>query len=192
LESEIVSHENGYAFWPHKVKGEGFFLAIGIKEGETKETKYGSAVLPKPFMLSFLNFKLLDDFYLSEIDKKLFMFNSSFQCYYDRLQGVMNVNNLGFPMTDIKGKDLVPSSFSAFLIPSVYDEPIAIDLNLDKAIRFLKKEDPGIELPHGFHLLTYLGVPLGWIKSIGTRNNNLFPSQYRILRSQVEGAIVLK
>jgi NOL1/NOP2/fmu family ribosome biogenesis protein len=39
--------------------------------------------------------------------------------------------------------------------------------------------------PKGFNLLTYRNHPLGFIKNIGNRVNNLYPQQWRILSTAV-------
>jgi NOL1/NOP2/fmu family ribosome biogenesis protein len=51
------------------------------------------------------------------------------------------------------------------------------------ALRYLRKEalqeiPPG--LPKGYLLLTYGHCPLGFVKNIGARANNLYPSDWRI------------
>ena len=56
------------------------------------------------------------------------------------------------------------------------------DISYEQAIAYLRKE--AIVLPaavaRGFVLLTYRGVPLGFVKNIGNRANNLYPQEWRI------------
>jgi NOL1/NOP2/fmu family ribosome biogenesis protein len=37
-----------------------------------------------------------------------------------------------------------------------------------------------IDVPRGYVLLTYKDAPLGFVKNIGNRANNLYPQEWRI------------
>jgi NOL1/NOP2/fmu family ribosome biogenesis protein len=55
-------------------------------------------------------------------------------------------------------------------------------LDVHQSRLFLSKENIVLpeNTPKGFVLLTYQGVPLGWVKNLGNRTNNLYPQEYRI------------
>jgi NOL1/NOP2/fmu family ribosome biogenesis protein len=55
-----------------------------------------------------------------------------------------------------------------------------IELTLDQALHYLKGETFSLEAPVGTHLVSYQGNPLGWIKHLGNRFNNLYPKEWRI------------
>lgn len=55
-----------------------------------------------------------------------------------------------------------------------------VDLSYDDAIRYLRHEALHISAPRGLVVVTYRGLPLGLAKSVGTRLNNLYPSEWRI------------
>ena len=95
---------------------------------------------------------------------------------------VLNVMLFGVPMFEIKGKDLIPQTalaMSDVLKHGVYPE---VDLTYDEAIAYLRKEAIVLDsdVSRGFVLVTYKGVPLGWVKNIGNRSNNLYPEYWRI------------
>lgn len=56
------------------------------------------------------------------------------------------------------------------------------EVNHKQAIAYLRKE--AVSLPEtasrGYVLLTYKNVPLGFVKNIGNRANNLYPQEWRI------------
>ena len=55
------------------------------------------------------------------------------------------------------------------------------DIDKATAIAYLRKEVLVFEdQPKGYILLTYKNVPLGFIKNIGNRANNLYPNEWRI------------
>ena len=56
------------------------------------------------------------------------------------------------------------------------------EISYEQAIAYLRKEAivlPGTA-PRGYVLLTYKNVPLGFVKNIGNRANNLYPQEWRI------------
>ena len=59
------------------------------------------------------------------------------------------------------------------------------DLNHEEALQFLKKEKINLSPDErGWVIITYLGVPLGWMKAMEGRSNNYYPKNWRItLRS---------
>jgi NOL1/NOP2/fmu family ribosome biogenesis protein len=56
------------------------------------------------------------------------------------------------------------------------------DICYEQAIAYLRKE--AITLPdnvrRGYVLLTYRGIPLGFVKNVGNRANNMYPQEWRI------------
>jgi NOL1/NOP2/fmu family ribosome biogenesis protein len=61
----------------------------------------------------------------------------------------------------------------------------AIDVNYDQAIAYLRKEVIQLPtgLPRSYVLLTYRQIPIGFVKNIGSRANNLYPQEWRIRSS---------
>lgn len=56
------------------------------------------------------------------------------------------------------------------------------ELSPSQAIAYLRREALQLppDTPKGFVLLTYQNLPLGWVKNLGTRANNLYPQEWRI------------
>ncbi|MBO5014861.1 MAG: rRNA cytosine-C5-methyltransferase, partial [Bacteroidaceae bacterium] len=52
----------------------------------------------------------------------------------------------------------------------------------EQAIAYLRKEGLVLDasVPRGYVLVTYKQVPLGFVKNIGNRANNLYPQEWRI------------
>jgi NOL1/NOP2/fmu family ribosome biogenesis protein len=42
------------------------------------------------------------------------------------------------------------------------------------------------DAPLGYLLLKYKGVPLGFVKNIGNRANNMYPAEWRIRKNPLE------
>ena len=95
----------------------------------------------------------------------------------------MKVIQSGVSVGEVKGRDLVPAHALALCPVLLRDSAFAVeDISYEQAIAYLRKE--AIVLPaavaRGFVLLTYRGVPLGFVKNIGNRANNLYPQEWRI------------
>lgn len=73
-------------------------------------------------------------------------------------------------------EDILSVDFQADRYPSA-------ELTLQQAISYLRREsiilDP--EIPRGHVVVRYKGLALGLVKNIGTRANNLYPKNWRIL-----------
>ena len=56
-----------------------------------------------------------------------------------------------------------------------------VDIDKNTAISYLRKEAQTFsESPRGYLLLIYKDIPLGFVKNIGNRANNLYPNEWRI------------
>lgn len=80
-----------------------------------------------------------------------------------------------------KGRDLVPHpdlALSLFLQPEAF--PFR-DSDRETALKYLHK-DPLVlpDAPRGLLLMGYAGLPLGFVKNLGNRCNNLLPADRRI------------
>ena len=50
---------------------------------------------------------------------------------------------------------------------------------------YLRREAVTIDAPRSFVLLSYGGRPLGFVKNLGNRSNNLYPAPWRILSTHL-------
>ena len=56
------------------------------------------------------------------------------------------------------------------------------ELSYEQAVAYLRREAIVLDNTHapGFVLVTYQGRPLGFVKQVGNRANNLYPAEWRI------------
>jgi NOL1/NOP2/fmu family ribosome biogenesis protein len=59
----------------------------------------------------------------------------------------------------------------------------AVEVSREMALDYLRRGDIGVceQMAEGINLLCFEGLPLGWIKRVGNRSNNLYPNSLRIL-----------
>ena len=93
----------------------------------------------------------------------------------------LNVLAFGVQIFEQKGKDLIPQASLAMSQAYKRGAYPEVELSYEEAISFLRKEAIVLaDAPRGFVLVTYNGLPLGWVKNIGNRCNNLYPEFWRI------------
>jgi 16S rRNA C967 or C1407 C5-methylase (RsmB/RsmF family)/NOL1/NOP2/fmu family ribosome biogenesis protein len=90
----------------------------------------------------------------------------------------------GIAVAMSKGKDLIPEFDLAHINPDFLDksEFDCVEVGTDEALFYLRKGNPVFkDRPKGYILLIYKGLPLGFVKNLGNRTNNLMPASRRIL-----------
>ena len=81
-----------------------------------------------------------------------------------------------------RGRDFVPDPDWALSLSCVRGRWPEWEADRRTALRFLHRDTVTLpDAPNGYVLLTYGGLPLGFVKNIGTRCNNLHPQRRRIL-----------
>lgn len=88
----------------------------------------------------------------------------------------------GIPRTQTKGRDQVPTSEGALAVDFDSASFECVDLDLQQALSFLRHEALRFDndISRGFVVVKYKGFPLGFVKNIGNRANNLYPQAWKI------------
>jgi 16S rRNA C967 or C1407 C5-methylase (RsmB/RsmF family)/NOL1/NOP2/fmu family ribosome biogenesis protein len=100
-----------------------------------------------------------------------------------QLAATLDLIHCGVAVGTVKGRDIAPAQGLAmsYAINSEYFTHFEADLAT--ALTYLRRDAPqGIEAKKGFVLLTHGGYPLGFVKHLGNRSNNLYPQEWRILK----------
>ena len=88
----------------------------------------------------------------------------------------------GLRKGEAKGRDFIPDPDYALSIKFDREEYRCVDVDRQTALRYLHRD--ALVLPQaapGYNVITYQGHPLGFVKNIGSRCNNLLPKGRRIL-----------
>lgn len=88
----------------------------------------------------------------------------------------------GQPAFEAKGREQIPSIAQALSLTTEGTSFPRAELSLDAALRYLHREALVLPAgtPRGFVLVTYQGYPLGFVKNLGDRANNLYPKPWAI------------
>ena len=74
------------------------------------------------------------------------------------------------------------SHASALSVATPKDMYPRVELSCEDALKYLHRESLVLpeETPRGYVIVTYQDLPLGFVKNIGTRANNLYPKEWKI------------
>lgn len=186
-----------YRFFPHKTKGEGFFMAVlrknqedsgkeenavGKKKNKNKNNK--SVISPTESAMRQAKdwLQCPDEFTVSAKGNLLTAVGKEHADHIAFIEQTLRVIQSGITIGEVKGKDLIPHHHLAMSKALCKDAFIRSEVSYEQAISYLRKETIVLDesIPKGFILLTYKSVPLGWVKNIGNRANNLYPQEWRI------------
>ena len=178
-----------FRFFPHRVKGEGMFMAVARKAEESS-----ARALPKPKRrvitpVDRSQVKELSRWVADAEGKKFFtageMIYACRASHYpiiESLSGVLSVIYSGVAMGQIFKGALKPDGALAFYVDLSREAVPAVEVAEDVALQFLRRQDISAEpFEQGINLVVCRGRALGFVKRIGARVNNLYPQSLRIL-----------
>ena len=179
----------GYRFYPHKVKGEGFFIAAFRKTEASPEAQIKRAKETRinqnseAIICKWL--KPQDDLRILGLQDDFFAINKQHEADLQFLQSNLYLKKSGVRLGKVMGKDLVPNHELALSL--ILNENIQrIDITREQAISYLKRDELKLESDIlGWTLICYRGHALGWAKMLGNRMNNYFPKEIRIVNQNI-------
>jgi NOL1/NOP2/fmu family ribosome biogenesis protein len=182
-----------YRFFPHNTKGEGLFVAI-LRKHESHSLYQGpfnqkqrnkNKKLPSLLIKDNSNYrKYINDpdyFDFVRDENRILAIPKENSANILSSKEKLKVVSMGIGLGEIKGKDFIPSHSLAMSSKLNMEAFVTRELIYDEAIAYLRREAINIpDVPKGFVLLTYKNKPLGFVKNIGNRANNLYPNEWRI------------
>ena len=187
LETESEKYNcHGYRFYPHKVKGEGFFVTCFKKnDGEAEAASIRvKPSKPNKQELDIVEAWLQDKKALKAIPVKdgYAVINPIHLDDVNLLQSKLYLKKSGVFAGKIMGKDLIPDH--ALALSLILKKEISrTELTYEQAIAYLRKDDLRLEgAKTGWSLMCYKGYGLGWAKILPNRINNYLPKELRILK----------
>ena len=182
----VLPTEYGFSLVPGFVKGEGQYCSAVRKEeaaADGQGSVSGSRGMKDKPVPAF------------EPLRKLFTVDVAFRQKKDTVVAVpaglmqdvsslesrLNVIAAGCAAGTFKGKDFVPDAdlaLSLILDRTAFGE---VELDRQTALKYLHRDALRLDNePKGLLLLTYQGLPLGFVKNLGNRCNSLYPQSRRI------------
>jgi 16S rRNA C967 or C1407 C5-methylase (RsmB/RsmF family)/NOL1/NOP2/fmu family ribosome biogenesis protein len=176
----------GYRCYPHKVKGEGFFISVLRKKTSTKQLRINSkkrfTFASKKIAEQLKDWMLhSDQFDFIQQENLLIALPISFCNDILFLHEHLHVVTKGTAVAEVKHDKLIPEHAVGLSIHLNEAHFQKIKLTLDQALLYLRKEVFVLEDERkGFALVKYKENSIGWVNLLGHRFNNLYPSAWRI------------
>jgi 16S rRNA C967 or C1407 C5-methylase (RsmB/RsmF family)/NOL1/NOP2/fmu family ribosome biogenesis protein len=185
-EWNIVESEGGYRFWPHKVKGEGFFISVFKKAGG--DDKKSVKTKMKLNEVNKSEFEFLKGWFKTgglrfvKKENKVYAWPEKQFNDFNFLLQKLNVVYSGVLTGELVRDKLVPDhalAMSSICSVNMKKE----ELDYETAIKYLQRKD--IELSgnqKGWALACFQNRPLGWMNILPGRINNYYPKELRIMK----------
>ena len=182
-------HIPTFRFYPHMTEGEGFFVAVIRKSGQTtrpsqpKTRRNVLTDIPKHTageMSSWIRHPEL--MHYAQGGDNAYAYYDGVFADIKTVIGTLSVVTSGVAMGQLINGKLKPDHSLALFHDVDKDNVTTAELPLEEALNYLRKQnvDPQY-FNEGINLTTYSGHPIGWAKKIGPRINNMYPKELRIL-----------
>lgn len=183
----VESEGPSYRFFPHRVKGEGFFIALLQKtspcpESSKKRPKPLATISPKKIPTDWLA-SPADFRFVSSGDSVAALPQTHFEAI-ERIAAAVRLLAAGVQIYEKKGEKQIPASALALSLALNREAFPLVELSREQALSFLHGEAlPAFDAPRGYVLLAFEGRPLGFANNLPARANNLYPKEWRIRRN---------
>ncbi len=179
-------HAKGFRFYPDKIKGEGFFIAVFQKQQgntsgyfsddvklvatTTKELAVVQAYFDLPLSYDYINHQ-----------SAILALSKKFETELRALLKHLYIKKMGLSLGEIKGKDFIPTH--ALAMSNWVNLPFGtIEVNEETALQYLRRADLNLPGGKGWQAIVFNNVRLGWVKLLPNRSNNYYPNEWRILK----------
>lgn len=183
----VISASTGARFYPHRLQGEGFFIAGCIKSHDAVSTFESTSnsgrrsptadgALDK-FIQGYVD---MDGMISLRTGDTGWMLPKQHLDAWSKLSSRLRVVASGCKAAVLKGNDWVPAAELAFSRQISSGIP-TLDLEEEAALRYLRGE--AIPVPKecsGWLMISFQGFGLGWGKAVNGRLNNAYPKEWRI------------
>lgn len=197
IETTPYIYKGMYHFIPGRTKGEGLFLAVLRKDGsevdvdtkiKDKKKKNKDGAKGKSMINLPSNWlKAQDEWSLQNTGTYVCAIRTKWKATLEEAEKSLKVIHAGVKMGTIKGKDLIPDQSLALSLELNKEAFPQAELTYEEAIKYLRKEAIILpeSSPRGYVLATYRNIPLGWVKNLGNRANNLYPQEWKIKSTHI-------
>jgi len=172
-----------YRFMPHRVDGEGLFMAVFRKHGngprqgirvKEKNTKKADEIVNNWLAKA-------DEYVLDQVGDLLIGVPHDIRREVAALRESLNVLHAGVELATVMGRKTIPHHALAMSLARDAQAFPVSEVDYLTAVRYLRGESISIDAPRGHVLIAHEGAVLGFANNLGNRANNLYPKPLRIL-----------
>lgn len=192
IHAPLIGSHPCYRFMPHFTQGEGLFMACIRKNSDeeiiTKHEHKGKSVPNKKnnTKLPQINYRQwvdADGEIEMTAEGELRLIPTSHKELHNAIikEGLYILQS-GIELGTMKGKDMIPAHALALSKALKENAFPKANVNLETALNYLRREAISLpdDTPTGHVLVCYKNHPLGFVKNMGNRCNNIYPQEWRI------------
>ena len=178
-----------YRFMPHRVDGEGLFMAVLRKPDDepqrTTKAKKSKPTPPPPAVRAWLAEP--ERYTLSLQGDNVVAVAAADASLIDLLRAQCHIVQAGVTLATVMGRKTIPHHALAPAVARLDEAFGVVELDYERAIAYLRGETLTLDAPRGYLIVTYRGTALGFVNNLGNRANNLYPKPLRILSNHAPG-----
>ena len=184
-ESQAIETKYGLQFAPGITKGEGQYLALMRKTSSAKNRPQSKSGKPaKSVKCNWVGSDMICCEAQISAGQIIKAYPSSLLADIRAVESSLKVIRSGVAVAYIKGRDLIPQADLALSQAFNREAFPQVEFTKEQALQFLRCEALQMpDAPKGFITVTYEQLPIGFVKNLGNRANNLFPQAWRLKMS---------
>lgn len=176
-----------YRFMSHRVDGEGLFMTVFQKEGNTPRQdiriKEKNAKKADETLKCWLSSP--DDYSIDQQGDLMIAVPQDIRREVAALRASLNVLHTGVELATVMGRKTVPHPALAMSTARAAGAFPICEVDYATALRYLRGESINVDGPRGYVLVAHKGAVLGFANNLGNRANNLYPKSQRILSTHL-------
>jgi 16S rRNA C967 or C1407 C5-methylase (RsmB/RsmF family)/NOL1/NOP2/fmu family ribosome biogenesis protein len=174
-----VAGSIGRRCYPHRLQGEGFFIAVLRKPGEDRTIgatpgESAACAIPAHWLVEPQGITTLESGGIHHLISR------HWARLVRELMDTVRVLAPGIPSGRPKGNRLMPHHALALQQGLRTEAFNTVPLDRDGALRYLRGEALPAQAAQGIGLVCHQGLPMGWVNGAGNRWNNAWPASWRI------------
>jgi NOL1/NOP2/fmu family ribosome biogenesis protein len=182
LSMQAGRNEIGNYCIPGITESEGFYIAVIQKPdasiGKNRFTRKNDFHWQKD-LLDLSSFSNLENVTVFNWNDKLLALPKGQEDAMLHVQSQLRLQKMGTTLGEIARKGVIPNeelALNSFLL----NYSGKIEVESQQALNYLHGDTFSLVGKQGFQLITFRQEPLGWVKHLGNRFNNLYPKEWRI------------
>ena len=179
-----------YRFMPHRVDGEGLFMAVFRKDGNgaRQDVRIKGKMPKKADEIGKNWLSQPDEFVIEQQGDLSIAIPQDIHREVTALRASLNVLHAGVELATVMGRKTVPHHALAMSTARAEDAFPVCEVDYPTALRYLRGESITVDGPRGHVLIAHHGAVLGFANNLGNRANNLYPKPQRILSTHLPDA----
>ena len=176
-----------YRFMPHRVNGEGLFMAIFRKDGDAprQDIRIKGKTSKKVDETGKKWLDWPDDYAIEQQGGLTIAIPQNICREVTALRESLNVLHAGVELATVIGRKTVPHHALAMSAVRATEAFPVCEVDYPTALRYLRGESITVDGPRGYVLIAHQGAVLGFANNLGNRANNLYPKSQRILSTHL-------